>query len=503
VSLEIELKLTAAPADLRRLLKSAEVAALALSPARAQRLFSSYYDTPTLALTQAGIALRLRKIGRRHVLTVKTRGESHAGLHARGEFEAAAPGGQLDLAALVGLDPATAALLEASAEALAPLFSTEFRRTALQVRLPDGGRAELAFDLGEIRAGGAVAAISEIEIELLEGRPAEVFALARQLCRLAPLRIGNRSKAERAFALLAPIEPAPKYASALALSSELPAAQACGQLLAGALAQLEANEDGAVHAADPEFLHQARVALRRLRALLRLFKPLLTATELDALRPRLRALGHRLGACRDWDVLCTETLPKLRLGLAEPGALDGLLDGLMQSAEKRRADAQADVRRALDEADYTDLKLAVGALTASLQEPQVAPQEDLGSFARSQLKRARRRVREAHAQLQPDSIEALHTLRIEVKNLRYACDVLGSAFAPKRVRRYVRRLTGLQALLGDFNDAAVAGPRLRALEAAPDYALGLIDGYAAARIYSARAALPKAWARFMRAKRFW
>ena len=499
MTVEIELKLAVSPAGLKRLLRAPALQSLALSAARSQTLDSTYFDTAALDLTRAGIALRLRKLGRRWVQTLKTRGSSQAGLHARGEFETAAPGGVIDLDALCALDGVAKLLAPFRASELKPLFTTAFRRTALDVQLAEGGSAELAFDLGEIRADGQVDPISEVEIELKSGSPRELYALARQLLALEPVHIDNRSKAQRGFALLAPIQPEPAKASAPELSADAPAQHACSALLAAALEQLEANEAGVISARDPEFLHQARVALRRLRALLRLFRPLLAAAELDALKPRLRSLGQALGACRDWDVLCTETLPRLCSGMSTPEAVEALA----QAARVQRLAAQVSVRECLASRDYTDLKLALGMLIAELAQPVADDAPALADFAQLRLRKAARNVRRCHSEHDPACIDSLHGLRIEVKKLRYACDVLGSVFRERALRRYVRHLSDLQQLLGEFNDAAVARQRVSTLEDIEPYARGVVEGYVAARTEAARNALPSAWAEFERARRFW
>lgn len=499
MTLEIELKLAVEPAGLKRLQRAPALQAIARGAARSQTLDSTYYDTPTLALTRAGIALRLRKLGRRWVQTLKTRGSSQAGLHARGEFETPAPGGAIDLDALCALDGVAGLLAPFRDQELRPLFSTTFRRSAIDVNLEDGGIAELAFDFGEIRANGQGERISEVEIELKSGSPRELYALARELLALEPLHIDNRSKAQRGFALLAPVQPQPIKASAPALQADAPAQHACSALLAAALEQLEANEAGVIAAHDPEYLHQARVALRRLRALLRLFSPLLTLSEIEALKPRLRGLGQALGACRDWDVLCTETLPRLRAGMVAPKALESLA----QAVRVQRLAAQVAVRECLSARDYTDLKLALGMLIAELALPAAEDAPALADFAHARLRKAARRVRRCHAAHDPNSIESLHGLRIEVKKLRYACDVLGSVFNERALRRYVSHLSELQQLLGDFNDAAVARQRVATLQGVGPFACGVLEGYAAARTETARAALPAAWQEFERARRFW
>lgn len=499
MSQEIELKLSATPAQLKQVLNSALIRERALAPPRSENLHSVYYDDDALELTRRGLALRLRKRGRRWLQTLKTRGESQAGLHSRGEFETAAPGGALDLDALAALEGAAELIEPLRTLELKPLFATEFRRTHVQLKLADGGRAELAFDSGEIRAGDQVDPICEIEIELLEGRSSEVFTLARELLQLASLKLDNRSKAQRGFALLAPLAAEPARARAPELDAAMPAQHACAHLLGAALEQLEANEAGLVAAEDPEYLHQARVALRRLRALLRLFSPLLTLAEIEALKPRLRALGQALGACRDWDVLCTETLPRLLSGMIAPEPMAPLV----RRVGAERELAQQAVRACLDASDYTDLKLALGQLIAHLAEPADEAAPALADFARERLRKAARRVRRYQASHDPGCIDSLHGLRIEVKKLRYACDVLGSVFGERKQRRYVRHLSELQQLLGDFNDAAVARQRVASIEGVELFARGVVDGYAAARTEAARAALPHAWAEFEKAQRFW
>jgi CHAD domain-containing protein len=146
------------------------------------------------------------------------------------------------------------------------------------------------------------------------------------------------------------------------------------------------------------------------------------------------------------------------------------------------------VRECLSARDYTDLKLALGMLIAELALPAAEDAPALADFAHGRLRKAARRVRRCHAAHDPNSIESLHGLRIEVKKLRYACDVLGSVFNERALRRYVRHLSDMQQLLGDFNDAAVARERVATLQGIEPFACGVLEGYAAARTEAARAA---------------
>jgi triphosphatase len=504
MSQEIELKLSVEPKALRRLMKSDAVQAVALGRMRRQRMQAVYLDTEDGMLAAAGLGLRLRQEGRQWRQTVKTHGQSHAGLHARAEFETPAPGGALDLERLLSLQPDLLEPLRRAAPALVPLFRTRFDRHLIELGMPGGGRVELAFDLGEIEAGNARAPISEIEIELLEGPTQAVFALALELWARAPLRIENRSKAQRGLALIGDRKPAPRRAAPPTLDPELPLPAAATLLLGEAMAHFEGNEEGVLAGEDPEFLHQARVALRRLRSQLRLLKPLLPASELAGLNPPLRALGRALGACRDWDVLGGETLVELGSGLDQAD----WIEPLQRLAAAHRQQAQDAVREALEDRNHQRFKLEFGRLLARLsaqlpEETDVKGSTTLRDFARQRLRSGRRRLQQCCAELDVKDNTRVHALRLEIKKLRYACEALGSLFPARRVRSFVQRLAQAQGELGHFNDAAVAQRLVDGLGAIDPLARGALHGFAAARTLGTRRQLPQLVARIERAKRFW
>jgi inorganic triphosphatase YgiF len=178
---ETELKLWLEEGELARLQKHPALPGLRLAPPRTQTLVSVYYDTADHALAAAGVALRLRRVGRRWLQTIKRRGDGTAsnGLFSHLETEVAAPGGRLVLA---GPDPegAIAAVRDAAGDrALAPVFETRVRRVVERIAAPGGGEVELALDRGEVRAGEAHAAIREAELELVSGEVGAVYAVAR------------------------------------------------------------------------------------------------------------------------------------------------------------------------------------------------------------------------------------------------------------------------------------------------------------------------------------
>lgn len=502
---EVELKLCADPPTLRRLLRAPVVQAVAIGPVRRQRMQAVYFDTDDGALSEAGLGLRLRQEGRRWRQTVKTRGESQGGLHSRAEFETPTASGRLDLERLIALDPELLEPLSRAAPDLQPLFRTTFVRHALEVELADGSRAELAFDLGEIEAGDAHSEISELEIELLEGSTDSVFELALRLHEAAPaLRIENRSKAQRGMALRAPPAAHPKRAAPPELSADTAPHTAAMSLLAEAMSHFEGNEEGVLAGEDPEYLHQARVALRRLRSLLRLLKPLLPVDQLKPLNPPLRELGRALGACRDWDVLGGETLAELASGLDQPD----WIEPLQGVAQAHRTQALEAVRSALLAPAHQRLKLEFGRmlvqLTAPVEEDQATDVEtSLREFARRRLRRCRRRLQQRCGELVVSDNERVHALRLEIKKLRYACEALGGLFPAKRVRSFVQRLAQAQGELGHFNDAAVAQKLVDSLGAVDPLARGTVHGFAAGRTLATRRQLPQLVTRIERARRFW
>jgi inorganic triphosphatase YgiF len=168
-----------------------------------------YFDTPSLALTQAKIALRLRKTPTGWLQTLKAAGTAEGGLHSRHEWETPVAGEALDfdtLAAACDDGKALDALRRAMPQ-LSAIFRTRFTRQLWQFSI-DGARIEAAIDLGEVttEVDGAKrrAPISEIELELLEGNESALHALAADLSSKVPgLAPENVNKAQRGYQLRA------------------------------------------------------------------------------------------------------------------------------------------------------------------------------------------------------------------------------------------------------------------------------------------------------------
>ena len=168
-----------------------------------RELFNQYYDTPARDLAQARVALRMRRDGDQFIQTLKTRGQSVAGLSERNEWDWYLPKAKLDTQALSD-ECWPASLAELDKKTLAPLFTTDFVRQRAEVAWGRGKAKvviEAALDLGKVIAGDQAEEICELELELRQGEPEALLELAEALAADLPLMPCDISKAERGYRL--------------------------------------------------------------------------------------------------------------------------------------------------------------------------------------------------------------------------------------------------------------------------------------------------------------
>jgi inorganic triphosphatase YgiF len=504
--MEIELKLLIDPDDAPALREHPLIAKYAVGAPVRQTLFSTYYDTPDLLLLRHRAGLRVRQTDNGWVQTMKAGGNVSGGLHSRDEWEAPVASGAPDLGALRELVDADSPWRHrladpALAGALAPVFSNRFERTAWQLVFPGGQTAELALDIGEIEGNAVREPISEIEIEVKSGDPAPLFDFALALQRDLPLRIGNESKAQRGYALLSPQEPQVVKAQPVTLHPEMCVEDALAEIAANCLAQIQGNEKGVAEGADPEHVHQMRVGLRRLHSLLKLARDLTPLPQ--ELEAELDWLGKTLGASRDWEVLADATLSDILRADADAGAQDAELAPLQQAAQAVAKANRAQAAEAVRSVRHARLMLSLTAWVhgrrwrhEALPEQKAALAAPVDPFAGAVLEAGRRRLKKRGRHLAQADAEERHRLRIAAKRMRYATEFLGSLYAQRRVRRYVKALSALQDTLGWLNDAAVARALLRELaqrEPAQALGAGIAAGYRAARSERSLKALLRQW----------
>lgn len=456
---ETELKLETDGAGITALLEHAA----SLPGLRHKTLLATYFDTPAHGLYHAHASLRIRREGRHLIQTLKCGDGGGAGLFIRGEWDSRVAG---MVPAPSAEMPPIAALANGGA-GLDPIFEVRVERTTARV-VRGAARIELAIDRGEVRAADRSAAIHELELELLEGNPAALFVLARAFDAVAPLRIGVISKAERGYRLIGSAPTAHK-ADPVRLHRNDPLEQAFTAIAASCLRQYRLNEAMLLQRVRPEAVHQARVALRRLRTAMTLFQPLVGGADCAALNRRLGRLAARLGEVRDLDVLVARS--------AAGDLRDRLAEARHAAAARleRALTARSPRRLMLDLAEW----IALGKWRSDPARTEVRS-TPLIDFAGPALDRLRRRVRRHGRHLGKLAPEQRHQLRKDGKKLRYAVDTLGGLYlrgkAGKRRGRFARAVTALQDALGGLNDQAAAATRLAAM--------GLDQGPEAARLLS-------------------
>jgi len=260
-----------------------------------------------------------------------------------------------------------------------------------------------------------------------------------------------------------------------------------------------------------EPVHQMRVALRRLRACLSVFRRAVGCPAVDAVAAEARHLAALLGPARDWDVFCAETGAAVIDAFAEDRAVHRLL----AAAERRRADAYAALAAFLNSGEFRCLGIRLATLVGGTAwQAELSPEQkeilagDMTEFAARVLQRRLKRLLHAGDDIAALDVPSLHGLRLDGKRLRYAAEMFSPLFDRKDAGRFLRRLTALQESLGKLNDGAVAGTLMAELAGARSgadraFAAGVVRGFVAAKGGAAREEIVRAWKKFRRLEPFW
>jgi inorganic triphosphatase YgiF len=499
---EVELALAIAPDAVGALMRHPSVAAAKRGRTRSSRLVSDYFDTADDALASAGVALRVRRDGRRYVQTLKGPAEaaSTPALRARAEHEWPLARRAIDWNAL-DATPWRRLLRRAAHDGVAPRFTTDFVRRTTLLAIAKDTRALLCVDRGAIRARGRQdAPISEVEIELVDGDPKALYAFARELASDVAVSILPTSKAERGFALADGMRhPAgPVHARDIVIAPDATALAALAAIAQDCARQVAMNGAGAHRHDHPEWVHQMRIGTRRLRACLQLIVHVDPRAPVTKIAKPLKRLAGVLGRVRDLDVFATEMLPAFET--APDGDARVAIAELARRIARKRTAARAALREALASPAYTRLVLDVGALIDRLvSSDSTRPARDA---ARTLLARRDRKLRRRIAKLGGGGDDdERHAARIAAKKLRYAPEFFAPLFPHGATRSYRRALAELQRVLGIANDAVVA---IRLAESSgPARAVAAVRARVSSQQREQRSALRKASKRFERTERPW
>jgi len=240
------------------------------------------------------------------------------------------------------------------------------------------------------------------------------------------------------------------------------------EIVARRVQELRRNEPGTIEGKDLEFLHDMRVATRRIRAALRLFRDELGNDQAGRLRSELGWLGKLLGSARDLDVLSLRLPTELERVEADPVSAARILE----LVGARRLKARADLEAALESERYRDL---LDELEDLAGPPGGHTKSSLRGArevaARRCIKAVRRVLRWRKGEDPALSADALHRLRIDFKQLRYTCEFFLDVFRVES-RSALRRIVAFQDCLGAHQDAVVAMQLVELLGTSLDEDLG-------------------------------
>ncbi|HEU5004028.1 MAG TPA: CYTH and CHAD domain-containing protein [Actinomycetota bacterium] len=424
-------------------------------------LHATYFDTPDLTLLAAGITLRHRRepeapAGSPGTWTLKLPGQAGGLALQRSELTWEEPAGAIPAEAI----SLTRARVRRAV--LGPVAELQTRRQRFALMGADGlPAAELDDDVVTVHGGpGDGRVFREIEVEITDSSTTRTLEAAVERLQAAGAS-AEQSGTKLGRALGAP--PAGRRAnSPVRLGPRSTVGEAVRMCLGDGLRTLIAHDIGIRLGGDVEHVHQARVAARRLRSELRLFRPELEPDWERRLSDGLKRLGQALGAVRDTDVM----VAGLQDALAELELADGAAAGsLLNRLVRERTAAVARLRAEMDGEAYLDLldALSSAALAPELVRDEGAEVHDvLPALMRRQWKRMR-----AQAGSLPEvpRDEALHELRKRAKHLRYAAERAAPALrgtTAKRAAKLGRRAEDLQDVLGRLHDAGVREEWLRA-----------------------------------------
>jgi CHAD domain-containing protein len=390
---------------------------------------------------------------------------------------------------------------------LAPLAAFEGRRTVSLHRIAETPLT-LTVEKGTLRAVSATRPVARIG---LSGADTAVHAAALLIADAIPVSVPAASLAAEAAALAIGHAPQPRRHGAPVLPPDV---RTVPEALAHILGHLTdvilayAPQAARPGGGGPEAVHQMRVAVRRARSAIAIFRPALARGALDAVNDGLKALGARLGPTRDWDVFTEETIPAIQHAM--PG--DERLAKLAVAAARRQREHQKDLAQYLDSAEFRLLGITLAWFIAAQawqarpeSEPGATP-GDLVAFADTVLQHRWKKLLSAGKRIGTLDIGALHALRLRAKRARYAAEMFAALHDGKAAHRFISRLSVLQQRLGVLNDGAVASHLLLELGGAGGrhaYATGLIAGFLAARAERIRPRIIKAYERFRRQDAYW
>ncbi len=212
-------------------------------------------------------------------------------------------------------------------------------------------------------------------------------------------------------------------------------------------------EKGIIDGTDQECLHQYRVSLRRLRALLSLLKDVFPSEDVQRWRDELSCIMKGTNQLRDLDV----QLEDLTLYMSSiPDDYQNGYQTIIERSEKARESEYVQVARFLHSADYNSRMDAVraeienAAALAPTESSSLSIKTVVDSVLYARYKKIQKRIKKLTGH---EDYSHIHKVRIEGKKLRYLCEFFPSLYPDSLLKPVIKQLKKVQNALGDYNDA--------------------------------------------------
>ncbi len=416
-----------------------------------------YLDTFDWLLMKKKLSLRYRISDGKSLYTIKSLGPIEDGIAVRRETEVV-----LDKPVATPTDIEEKQICSVVDEIISPrklLEQIQIRtqRRRYRVISPEAAKFEMAFDTASFQLKGfhpqrSRRRLYELEAELLDGPPAALETLAKLFSGTCDYPPSTLSKFESAFAHFKIAVPTKKPPAKHMVRWVDRLDLAVRKILTYQLQKFHEQIEGIERDIDTEFVHQARVATRRMRSCLRLFRDAVPVSTGNFLAAELRWLAGLLGEVRDLDVFLLNLsdfqqqlgrFPEKQRIFFENWIAEhrrGPLATLHQTfASSRYQNLERRLARFLSQ----PLPQRPRAPLALKQVYEVAPQLINEKFEAV--------MKQGHAVLADPKLKEFHFLRIQMKKLRYACEFMSSAYE-ESLDPFIERTVEIQDCLGDIQD---------------------------------------------------
>jgi len=336
----------------------------------------------------------------------------------------------------------------------------------------------------------------------------------RRLLQEAPLTVAFESKVERNLRASGKTSMVASKAGRAVLPLGASAEDAFRISLMHCLRHIAQNAPVVSEVRDVEGLHQLRVGLRRLRAVLEIFGEDFKNKTLEKIRTQAKKLGNAFGNTRDLDVFALELLPKVEATAPDKTCLTELRKHL--EAARRESWSHCAALASSPEFEQFLLDLAAAAEIRIWRQGAGPPQfaafaRPAEEFAREALSRSNRKARKRARHLSKLDSGQRHRLRIALKKLRYTAEFFAPLFSQKHVTKYLKKICAAQDVFGAMNDAATASHILNTVlehasseqSAALREGAAFVEGWHLARIEPAWREAKAHWKRLEKSKPFW